>query len=320
MTTPANGSYLSEKQVNLLLQPINTRRVRVLKGNSYVQGHDIRAELNRVFGFGRWDMEVVEQALIREHFPVKTSTGSDAWHVVYKSRVRLTVKAPDGTALSVQEATHVGESMVPSFGDAHGNAITNSETYALRRCCINFGDQFGLSLYNKGQTDAMVRWTMVRPDVAEVDTEDVPEVYEESATQGEESMRPAADLSGFKTRAAAADDGDALDLILADAEQLRADEHLTVEELAQARSIIATRAADLDRQSRQPAAGSDESVFVARFTMRLGEAKPGAVRGMLAEVGRAVASKTITPDTGTSLSAMVRERIAKLEGARDDVA
>ena len=42
--------------------------------------------------------------------------------MVYRTRVRLTVCAPDGTPLSVQDGTHVGESTHPVYGEAHGNA------------------------------------------------------------------------------------------------------------------------------------------------------------------------------------------------------
>jgi hypothetical protein len=35
---------------------------------------------------------------------------------------------------------------------------------AKKRCCINLGDQFGLSLYNKGQLSALVMGTLVRPE------------------------------------------------------------------------------------------------------------------------------------------------------------
>lgn len=186
-----SGSYLTEQQVLTLLKPIHPHRVtqRNDNGLSHVEGYDIRAELNRVFGFGRWDVEVIDQALIREA-QVKLSTGRDGWNVVYRTRVRLTVKAPDGTPLSVQEATHVGENTQPSYGEAHGNAVTNSETYALRRCAINFGDQFGLSLYNKGSLQPVVRWTLVRPEAGDVDTDDVPEVNAEQ--DGDDHSGPAA--------------------------------------------------------------------------------------------------------------------------------
>jgi len=169
--------YLTPEQVKLLLGGIHPQRVLSLKNMTYVAGHDIRAELNRVFGFGRWDQELLRQDLICER-QVKTKGGSDAFYVLYRSTVRLTVRAADGSHLCFYDGTHVGESTHPVQGDAHGNAVTNSETYALRRAAINLGDQFGLSLYNKGSLDPIVRWTLVGNDQP-ADTDDVAKVEEE---------------------------------------------------------------------------------------------------------------------------------------------
>jgi hypothetical protein len=180
--------YLSKKQVDLLLQPIHPKRVFELDGMSYVAAWDIRAELNRVFGFGRWDIDILSQGLICET-QTKTSKGKDAWYVVYKTSLRLTIRTPDGSHLAHYEESHVGESTHPVRGEAHGNALTNSHSYALKRCAHNLGDQFGLSLYDKGSLGKMVRWTLVkaeedgRPDSA--DTDDVPQVTADSSGEAE---------------------------------------------------------------------------------------------------------------------------------------
>lgn len=175
-------TYLTDEQVKLLLRPIHPQRVLQRDRMSYVEGYDIRAELNRVFGFGRWSEEVLDQALICET-EKKTNAGREAWYVVYRTRLRLTVNAPDGTYLAHYDGSHVGESTHPVRGEAHGNALTNSETYALRRCAINLGDQFGLSLYNKGSLEPIVRWTLVRPEAGAepADTDDVPQVSAEDS-------------------------------------------------------------------------------------------------------------------------------------------
>jgi hypothetical protein len=177
-------TYFTAEQVSLLLKPIHPRRVSVRDGMSYVEGYDIKAELNRVLGFGRWSVDILDQSLICET-ETKTSKGKDAWYVVYKTSLRLTVCAPDGSAVARYEESHVGESTHPVRGEAHGNALTNSWTYALKRCATNLGDQFGLSLYGKGSMDALVRWTLVRPEAgdkpAAVNDDDVPQVTAEAA-------------------------------------------------------------------------------------------------------------------------------------------
>ena len=187
-------TYFTDEQVNLLLRPIHPRRVLMRDGMSYVEGYDIKAELNRVFGFGRWSVDILSQDLICET-ETKTRNNKDAWYVVYKTSLRLTVCAPDGAAVARYEESHVGESTHPVRGEAHGNALTNSWTYALKRCASNLGDQFGLSLYGKGSMDALVRWTLVRPEAGAeagaTDTDDVPQV----SAEGTESPAPAEDES-----------------------------------------------------------------------------------------------------------------------------
>ena len=202
-------TYFTEDQVQLLLARIHPNRVFQRDGNSYVAGCDIRAELTRIFGFGRWSSEVLDQALLSEK-EVKTKKGADAWYVLYRSRIRLTVHAPDGTLVAFHDGSHVGASTHPDFGEAHGNALTNSETYALRRAAINLGDQFGLSLYNKGSLDAIVRWTLVRPEAGDeastTDTDDVPQVSAEDTGQAEPAEdESAADAFEHGTPAAVPD-------------------------------------------------------------------------------------------------------------------
>lgn len=203
-----NGSsYFSGEQVALLLKPIHPARVLQLKGMSYIEGYDARAELNRVFGFGRWSEEILEQSLVAET-ETKTNAGKPAWNVVYRSRIRLTIHAPDGTLLTFYDGAHVGESTHPIRGEAHGTALTASETYALRRAAINLGDQFGLSLYNKGSMDALVRWTLVRPpsgaETTTTDTDDVPAVQAEaSAPEPAEAVSEPPKSASAKRRIAA---------------------------------------------------------------------------------------------------------------------
>ena len=212
-------TYFTDEQVKLLLKPIHPRRVRVRDGMSHVEGYDIRAELTRVFGFGRWTSEILEQAVLCER-ETRTKTyadkktgeqkgGNPAWYVVYRSRIRLTVFAPDGTLIGFHDGSHVGESTHPVFGEAHGNALTNSETYALRRAAINLGDQFGLSLYNKGSLEPIVRWTLVRPEAgteaATTDTDDVPQV------SAEDSGTTSSGSADAESAAAAFDEAEAPD-------------------------------------------------------------------------------------------------------------
>lgn len=165
MSGTDRDSYFSQKQIDTLLRPIKGERVLNLRGMAYVGAHDIKAHLSRIFGFGRWWVEIRNQELVLEE-PAKIGgkdgqPAKDGWHVCYRTSLRLTIFSPDGDIVCSYDDAHVGESTVPSRGEAHGNALTSSVSYALKRCAANLGDQFGLSLYDKGSRAAIVKGTLV---------------------------------------------------------------------------------------------------------------------------------------------------------------
>lgn len=157
-----HGPYLSSEQVNVLLRPIAKSRVAILDGMSHVEAWDIRAHLNRIFGFGRWSGDVLTVDLIHDQ-QTETRAGKAARKVAYRVVFRLTVNAPDGTTLATYTEAAVGESTMPDFkhGDCHDMAVKTAESQAFKRCAVNLGTQFGLSLYDNGNTDDVVRRTLV---------------------------------------------------------------------------------------------------------------------------------------------------------------
>lgn len=160
---------LTPDQIGQLLKPVNVARVRRKDGNSYMEAHDIKAHLTRVFGFGNYDSEVFDLHLMYER-PGKNKRGDDAISVGYRAGVRLTVRGPDGATLATfTEYAAAGAPNYPlsKLADAHDMAMKSAASYALKRCAIHLGDQFGLSLYNNGSTGAFVGGTLVgaeRPD------------------------------------------------------------------------------------------------------------------------------------------------------------
>jgi recombination DNA repair RAD52 pathway protein len=82
--------------------------------------------------------------------------------VCYRAVVSLTVCAPDGTVLATYVDGATGEAKnQPSHGDAHDLAMKTALSQALKRAAVNLGDQYGLSLYAKGSTSALVGRTLV---------------------------------------------------------------------------------------------------------------------------------------------------------------
>jgi hypothetical protein len=164
-------TYLNDKQIEQLLEPINPARVLDLRGMSYVSQHDVRAHMNRIFGFANWSTDVIETAFLFENPDPKTGR----WRVGYRATVKVTVHSPEGDVLAHYTDSHAGScAPQPDLGDAHGLALTSVVSTAFKRACTNLGDQFGLSLYEKGSRKAIVRGTLVgtsTPDVPEVAVE-----------------------------------------------------------------------------------------------------------------------------------------------------
>lgn len=167
--------HLSIEQYKYLLNPLKSTRIATRKQGgkdlSYVEAWDIKAHLTRIFGFGNWDSEVTSSQHIETH---KYLGGSDRtakmFEVIWSASVRLTVRTYDESG--DEHVTVYCESAVGSatgsaeragVGDLHDNAVKQAASDALKRCAINLGTQFGLSLYNDGSRQDVVRQTLVTP-------------------------------------------------------------------------------------------------------------------------------------------------------------
>lgn len=156
------------KQQQELLKPIDSKRVATRQGGggkslSYLEAWDVKAHLNRIFGFVNWSADVIESSLA---FEEKNEKGQ--WHVAYKVTLRLRIHTGSIPEPTYTEAA-IGFTTLPSRGEAHDMAIKTAESDALKRAAINLGDQFGLSLYNAGSKQAVVGGTLDRdgtmPDI-----------------------------------------------------------------------------------------------------------------------------------------------------------
>jgi hypothetical protein len=158
----------SAAQTAQLLAPIRPNRVlQDPRGNSHVSQQDVTAHLIRVFGFGNFATELVDLVLIfercREQDPAKV-THSSRWDVAYRATMRLSIYDENHNFVTSYEDASVGDAQNQNRQDAHDLAMKSAISLAKKRCCINLGDQFGLSLYNKGQMEALVRGSLVLPE------------------------------------------------------------------------------------------------------------------------------------------------------------
>lgn len=181
---------LSQDQVAVLLRPIRSNRVLQAQGQSHVPAYDVIAHLTRMFGFEGWDKEIRSIELVgeRSHQSTKDGKPRTGWWVTYRCHMRLTIYDQDGRVVKVIEdgATGSAENQ-PSYGDAHDLAYKNAISYAIKRCAKDLGDQFGLSLYNRGSQKALVG------KIVESHEDDVDTHIEEPQTLGNDEGRDPSD-------------------------------------------------------------------------------------------------------------------------------
>lgn len=162
---------VSLEQYKRLLAPVNPSRVsKDGKGFSHLEAYDVRAHLNRIFGFLGWSAETMKCDLVFEteipagEFKYRSgkTNALPIWTVSYKAQVCLVIHSLKGTANYTEFAAGEATNQ-PSRADAHDLAMKTAESQALKRCAVNLGDQFGLSLYNEGSVKPVVITTLVEP-------------------------------------------------------------------------------------------------------------------------------------------------------------
>ena len=153
---------LSPAQIGYLLRGIDPMRVgKDGKGFAHVEAWDIRRHMIRVFGFGGFDTDLIDMHMVEQiSIPPEYPNGKTRYTVIYRMAVKLTVKV-DGLELGHWHGAAIGDATnQPSLADAHDLALKTADSQALKRAAVNMGDQFGLSLYNKGGLDPVVQGSL----------------------------------------------------------------------------------------------------------------------------------------------------------------
>ena len=193
---------LSDKQIKALMSHLNQGRIasRSQSGRSlsYLEAWDVKATLIRVFGFGGFSAEVTHTQILKFEDNVAKSSGSGTnFRVTALCTVKLTLHSPpvqneDGSWDLGQDVVYsesaVSSQSNPDPGEAADFAVKTAESDALKRAATYLGTQFGLSLYDKGSTQDVVR-VLLHPGQAE----QLERVRAESEAQHSESVK---DLQG----------------------------------------------------------------------------------------------------------------------------
>ena len=170
---------LTQPQIDALLAPLHPGRVRQVQGNAHLEAWDVRRHLLRVFGWGGWSFEVLscDCILERSFWSEKPNEPFKGRHtVVYRVVGRLVIRDDAGVEVAHFDDGATGDATnQPSLGDAHDMALKTAMSQAIKRCAVNLGDRFGLSLYDGGSTKAVVGKTVAHTsDVDHEASEDVP--------------------------------------------------------------------------------------------------------------------------------------------------
>ena len=154
----ALGTGFSERQITALSAPLDRANVRQREQGrsrvSYLEGWQVIAEANRIFGFDGWERSTLISRCVAEHERQIGAKGAgrdrkSGWGVTYIARVRITITA--GNRTLIREGSGAGHGIDADLGLAHESALKEAETDATKRALMTFGNPFGLALYDKQQ-------------------------------------------------------------------------------------------------------------------------------------------------------------------------
>jgi recombination DNA repair RAD52 pathway protein len=188
---------LTERQRMALGRPLDKDRVASRRGDgknlSYLEAWDVKAHLTRIFGYCGWDSILADYRGVFERGYDRVERNKDGSptgettpmiEIAYSAKVQLSVRCEHGVVIATHCEAAVGQANVTqtnaSRGDAHDNALKQAESDALKRCAINLGTQFGLSLYNNGSLSDVVGRTLMDADLLHTPTPDQQAALESS--------------------------------------------------------------------------------------------------------------------------------------------
>jgi DNA recombination protein Rad52 len=146
----------SPEQVAALAAPLDRANVRQREQGrgkvAYLEGWQLIAEANRIFGFDGWQRQTIAVRCVAQGERMIGRDQKPGWSVTYTARVRVIVTA-GGLPPLVREGTGAGHGIDTDLGQAHESAIKEAETDAMKRALMTFGNPFGLALYDKQQRE-----------------------------------------------------------------------------------------------------------------------------------------------------------------------
>ncbi|WP_411877220.1 RAD52 family DNA repair protein [Vulcanococcus limneticus] len=190
----------SPEQLAALSAPLDRAKVRQREqGRSkvhYLEGWQVIAEANRIFGFDGWQRQTIAVRCVAQAERLIGARGTSreqkpGWGVTYTARVRVTVTA-GGLIPLVREGSGAGHGIDVDLGQAHESALKQAETDAMKRALMTFGNPFGLALYDKRQREVTSSAAPERPTAYPRQAKPAPQLPEWRTTAAEPPTQEAA--------------------------------------------------------------------------------------------------------------------------------
>ena len=164
----------TKEQTELLNQPIDPKVVAFRQQGSmqlaYLESWYVINEANRIFGFGGWQSETVQLDCVQ----------SDEFCVTYIAKVRVTI----GDVIREGVGAGHGKGKSVNLGDKHESAVKEAESDARKRALMQFGSQFGLSLYDRTKA-----WKNPKKDRSPVSTQNLTVVAKDAILKADTRAR-----------------------------------------------------------------------------------------------------------------------------------
>ena len=123
------------RQIAALSAPLDRANVRQREQGrsrvSYLEGWQVIAEANRIFGFDGWERSTLISRCVAEHERPIGRDRKSGWGVTYIARVRITITA--GNRTLIREGSGAGHGIDADLGLAHESALKEAETDATKR-------------------------------------------------------------------------------------------------------------------------------------------------------------------------------------------
>lgn len=126
------------------------QRKQSTRSVSYIEGYAAIESANRIFGYGNWQGRIV--SLTQAEFTEFKREGKDGIRIAYLCEYEVMVWNADRS--QCVQFTDIGYGSGTSYngaGEAVESATKEAVTDAMKRTLRNFGNQFGLALYDKEQ-------------------------------------------------------------------------------------------------------------------------------------------------------------------------